>query len=165
MSCGLTLASTVRLSASGTISMIASPAVITPPTVWTVGLEYGAVLRRADVDALELILGGDLALDELADLAVDLARLLGDLAAEIAIDLQDLQLGLGDLAADLGGLRDQLPGFAFQARRLALQFGQLGELDQLLLPQLVDAVLLAIDQLDFLFLGLALGVQAADFLV
>ena len=39
-----------------------------------VGLEHHAVLRRADVDALELVLGGDLALDELADLAVDLAQ-------------------------------------------------------------------------------------------
>src|SRR5258708_8822639 len=35
MSCGLTLASTERASACGTIIMMASPAVITPPTVWT----------------------------------------------------------------------------------------------------------------------------------
>jgi len=55
-------------------------------------LEHEAVLRRADVDALELVLGGDLALDEFADLAVDLAQLLGDLAGGVLVDLNDLQL-------------------------------------------------------------------------
>jgi hypothetical protein len=39
-----------------------------------------AVLRRPDVGALELILRGHLALDVFADLAVDLAQLLGDVA-------------------------------------------------------------------------------------
>ncbi len=38
-----------------------------------IGLEHGAVLRRANVDALELILGGDFALHEFADLAIDVA--------------------------------------------------------------------------------------------
>ena len=119
--------------------MIASPAVMTPPTVWTLDWNTSAVLRRADVDALELVLGGDLALDELADLAVDLARLLGDLAAQIAVDLDDLQFGLRDLACGLRGLRDQLRGFALQPHRLAFELGQLGERDELLLPQIVDA--------------------------
>ncbi len=100
------------------------------------GLKHHAVLRRADVDALELVLGGDLALDEFADLAVDLARLLGDLAAQIAVDLDDLQLGFGDLAGGLRGLRDQLPGFAIEPRRLALKFGQLGERHKLVLPEI-----------------------------
>ena len=45
------------------------------------GLVHHAVLRRADVDALELVLGRDLALDQLADLGLDLAQLLADLAA------------------------------------------------------------------------------------
>ena len=127
-----------------------------------VGLEHHAVLRRADVDALELILGGDLAFDEFADLAVDFARLLGHFAAQIAVDLDDLQFGFGDLAGGLGGLRDQLPRFALQPRRRALELGQLGERDKLLLPQIVDAVLFAVDQLGFLFLGIALRLEAAD---
>ena len=117
-----------------------------------VRLEHHAVLRRADVDALELILGRDLALDEFADLAVDLARLLGDLAAQIPVDLDDLQFGFGDLALGLRGLRDQLPGFALEPGRVALELGELGERNELLLPQIVDAVLLPVDQLAFLFL-------------
>ena len=66
-------------------------------------LEHHAVLRRADVGALELVLRRHLALDEFADLAVDLAQFLGDVAAEILVDLENLQLGLGDLALGLGG--------------------------------------------------------------
>jgi len=76
--------------------MMASPAVMTPPTVCTV-----AVLRRADVDAAQLILGGDLALDEFAELVVGLAQILGDFADQILVDLDDLQFGLGDLALGL----------------------------------------------------------------
>jgi hypothetical protein len=61
-------------------------------------LEHDAVLRRPDVGALELILGRHLALDEFADLAVDLAQLLGGVARLLLVDLEDLQLGLDDLA-------------------------------------------------------------------
>ena len=42
------------------------------------------------------------------NLGVDLAHVLGDLAAQILIDLDDLQLGLGDLALGLGDGGDQL---------------------------------------------------------
>jgi hypothetical protein len=35
MSCGVTLASTVKRSESGTISINCSPALTTPPMVWT----------------------------------------------------------------------------------------------------------------------------------
>ncbi len=69
-----------------------------------------------------------------------------------------------DLAADLGGLGDQLPGLAFQPGLVAFDLGQLGQRDQLLPPEIVDAFLLADDQLDLLFLGFALGLEAADFL-
>ena len=82
--------------------MIGSPAVMTPPIVCDGELVHDAVLRRADVDALELVLGRDLALDQLGDLGLDLAQLLGDLAScRSWIDLDDLQLGLGDLALGL----------------------------------------------------------------
>ena len=115
-------------------------------------LVHHAVLRRADVDALELVLGRDLALDELADLAVDLAQVLGDLAAQILIDLQDLQLDLGDLALGLGGRRDELAALALEPRRLALERGQLGDRHEVLAPEIADALELLADQLDFLLL-------------
>ena len=67
-------------------------------------LMHAAGLRGADVDALQLVLGGDLAFDQFADLGLDLAQVLADLAAQVAVDLQDLQLGLRDLAF---GLRDR----------------------------------------------------------
>ena len=70
-----------------------------------VGLEHHAVLRRADFDALELVFGGDFALDELADLAVDLARLLGHLAAQIAVDLSS------EVSKDLRETNDKIGEF------------------------------------------------------
>ena len=84
---------------------------------------HDAVLRRADVDALQLILGRDLALGQLGDLGLDLAQLLGDLAAQLLVDLDDLQLDLGDLALRLGGRGDELAALALEPRRLALERG------------------------------------------
>ena len=60
------------------------------------------VLRRADVDALELVLGRDPLLDELGQLAPDFGQLLADLSAQVLVDLNNLQLCLGDLALSLG---------------------------------------------------------------
>ena len=105
MSCGETLASTDSASASGTISMMGSPGADDPADGVHRELMHDAVLRRADVDALELVFGRHLALDELADLALDLAQLARHLAAEVLIDLDDLQLDLADLAARLGHSR------------------------------------------------------------
>ncbi len=116
-------------------------------------LEHRTVLRGANLDALELVLGGDLAFDELANLGLDLAHLLGDIAAQILIDLDDLQLGLGDLAFDLGRAGDQLSAFPLEPRLLALQRGEPGELNQILRPKLLDADELAADQAEFLVLG------------
>src|ERR1700730_11416594 len=65
------------------------------------GLQHHAGLRRADVDAAQLVFGGHLALDEFADLVVGLAQILGDFADHILVDLDDLQLGFGDLALGL----------------------------------------------------------------
>ena len=50
-------------------------------------LENGPILWRADIDALQLVFGRDLAFDEFADLGIDLAHLLGDFAAEILVYL------------------------------------------------------------------------------
>ena len=112
-------------------------------------LMHHAVLRRADVDALELVLGRDLALDELGDLVVDLAQILADLAAQVLVDLHDLQLGLGDLALGLRrSRRSSCAALAFEARRVALQRREARDLHQVLAPQLAHAVELLLDQLD-----------------
>ena len=97
-------------------------------------LQHGAILRGAQVDALELVFGRDLALDEFAELGVDLAHVLGDLAAQILIDLDDLEFGLGDLALGLGDGCDQLPAFALEPRAIALKRGQPGDLHQVVFP-------------------------------
>ena len=65
-----------------------------------------AVLRRADVDALELIFRRRHALLELGDLALGLAQVLEHLGAEILVELDDLQFGFADLAAGARDLRD-----------------------------------------------------------
>ena len=56
MSKGATFASTTSSSARGTICMMVSPLLITLPMVHG-QLVDGARLRRAQVDALELVLG------------------------------------------------------------------------------------------------------------
>ena len=96
-------------------------------------------MRRADIDALELILGRHLLLDQLGGLAADLGEVLADLGAHVLIDLQDLQLGLGDLALGLGDRGDQLPALAIEPLLLALERGDPRVGNQILLPELVDA--------------------------
>ena len=109
MSCGAILASTMRASASGTISMIGSPASIDAADGVDRELVDRAVLRRPDVDALQLVLGGDLASRRVRTILARIsAKLLADLAAQVLVDLQDLQLGLGDLALGLGDGGDKL---------------------------------------------------------
>src|SRR5262249_36781521 len=89
-------------------------------------LKHGSVLRGTNVDALELVFGGDLALDDLADLAVHFAQFLGNLAGEVLVYLQDLQGGFRNLAFGLRRRRDQLTAFAIEPRRLALEGGEPG---------------------------------------
>ena len=124
--------------------------------------QHNAVLRGADVDALELIFGGDLALDEFAELGVDLAHVLGDLAAQVLIDLDDLQLSLGDLAFGLGDGGDQLPAFALEPRAVALERGEPGDLHEIVFPELAHAFELLADQRDLPRLGVLLRGEAAD---
>ena len=61
-----------------------------------------------------------------ATLALDLAQLLGDLAAQVLVDLHDLQRRLGDLALGLGGAAIELAALAVEPGLLALQRGQPG---------------------------------------
>src|SRR6185437_9389963 len=59
-------------------------------------LEYRSSLWGANIGAAQLIFGRHFALDGFADLAVDVAKLFGYFAAEVLVNLDDLQLGLGD---------------------------------------------------------------------
>ena len=127
-----------------------------------VGLEHCAVLRRADLDAPELVLGRHLALDEFADLAVDVAQFARHFARQFLVDLQHLQLVLGNLAARLCDRGDQLSALALKPRRLALERGQAVDLDQILLEQFAHAGQFALDQRDLLGLGGLLRGEAAD---
>ena len=87
-----------------------------------------------------------------AILPCDLAQLLGDLAAQFLVDLQDLQLDLGDLALRLGGRGDELAALAFEARRVALERRHALDLHQVLAPEIADALELLPDQLDLALL-------------
>ena len=85
-----------------------------------------AVLRRANVDALELVLGGDLAFLELGGLGAHLAQLLGHIRLDLLVDLEDLQLGLADLALGLGDARLQRSALALEPRGVAFERGERG---------------------------------------
>ena len=102
-------------------------------------MQHHAVLRRADIDPPQLVLGGHLALDEFADLVVGLAQILGDVADHVLVDLDDLQLGLGDLALGLGARGDVLRALAVEPRGVALQRGQPRNLHQMLVVEIADA--------------------------
>src|SRR5262249_22183644 len=118
-----------------------------------IGLMDDAALRRADVDAHELVLRRHAALHQFGALALDLAQLLGHLAAEILVDLDGLQLDLGDLALRLRDAGDELSAFAGDPYRFPLQLHQALDLHQVLLPQLAHAFEFAVDQLDLARLG------------
>ena len=60
--------------------------------------------RRADINPLQLILGGDFTLTQLGDPGFAFAELLHDIGEKIVIDLYDLQLGFGDLSLSLRDL-------------------------------------------------------------
>ena len=78
-------------------------------------------LRRADIDALQLVLGRNTTFHKLGVFCLNLAQLLHHLGAHVVINLDNLQLGLGDLAPSLGDSRDQLAPLAFDAGGVALK--------------------------------------------
>src|SRR5215207_2305939 len=121
-----------------------------------------AILGRPDVDTLELILGRDLALDELGDLALGLAQVLGDLRAQVLIDLQDLQLDLGDLALGLSDRGHELAQFPSEPYRVALERRHALDLDEVLAPQVAHAFKLLTDELDLALLRRGLAREALD---
>ena len=85
-------------------------------------LKNGAILRRADIGAFELVERRNFAFDEFADLGIDLAHFLRDFAGEILVDLDNLQLKFCDLAFGLRGRSDQLPALAIKPRCFALEW-------------------------------------------
>src|SRR5262249_54823344 len=95
-------------------------------------LEYGPVLGRADIYTLQLVLGGNLALDEFTDLRVGLAQFLRHFTAEVLVDLDDFELDFGDLALGLRHSSDELRLFAIESGRLPLQLREAIDLNQVL---------------------------------
>ena len=93
-------------------------------------LMHPARLWCPDVDMLELILRGDLALTHFRDFGTRVAKLLGRFAPRILVNLNDLQFHLGDPA---GGRRpggDQRPALACQTCRIAFEGGHASEGDE-----------------------------------
>src|SRR5439155_17045528 len=125
-------------------------------------MKHPTVLRSANVDALHLVLGRDIALDQLGDLGADLGEIHADLGAQVLVDLDDLKLRLGDLALSLRRGADQLAAFALQSRSVAFELSQPGERDEVLTPQVANTGKLLLDQVDFLVLGGSLPCQAPD---
>ena len=109
-------------------------------------LVHEAVLRGADVDALELVLGRHLALDELADLGLAVAQFGRHLALEVLDELDDLQLGLSDLALGAGDRGDELALLAIEPRGLALQGGEARDRHEVLLVELLHSLEFLIDE-------------------
>jgi hypothetical protein len=80
-----------------------------------------AVLRCANIHALELILCGYFLLDEFGDLAADIGQILTDFSAHVLIDLQDLQLDFGHFALGLGDRCGQLTAFPIEPLLFAFE--------------------------------------------
>src|SRR5262249_14849193 len=112
-------------------------------------LKDGSVLWGANVGAFELVLGRDFALDELADLAINLAQFLGDVAGDILIYWENLQRSLGNLTFGLRRGRNQLTAFTVEPGRFTLERSKPGELDEILFPKLTHARQLSLDECNF----------------
>src|SRR6266566_8441578 len=121
MSCGETFASTASKSASGNDQHDRIGGADHTTDGMHRELMHDTVLRCPDLDVLELIFRRHLALDEFPDFHVDLAQLPRDFAAQVLIDLDNLQLGFGDLAARLRRRRERLRAFALEPHRFPFE--------------------------------------------
>jgi hypothetical protein len=126
---------------------------------------HDAALRGADVDPLELVLRGDLALDVFGDLAADVRKLLAHLGPQVLVDLEHLDLCLGDLAIGLGDGRDQRAAFSRDPGGVAPDADQLAEFDHPLAPQILEPGQLLGQEIDLAVLGDDLLLKPADLLV
>ena len=113
---GLICASTTSLSLSGTTSMMSSPRIDHAADRMGGELIDRAADRGDDGLLLDLIVGGDLALEEFVEPRRRLGELLRRLAPHVLVDLDDLQLGPGDLGPGLGDAGDDLPKLAIELR-------------------------------------------------
>jgi hypothetical protein len=145
------------------MSMIGSAGLTTPPDRVDVELVHGPVLGRPDVDPLQLVFGRDLAFDVFRQLALDLAQFARDLAAQILVDLDDLELGLADLSLGLGGRGDERTALAFETSGVALERRHALDGNQVLAPQIAHALEFLADEFGFALLGRDLAGEALDF--
>ena len=135
---------------------------MTPPTVWTLSWWTKPGARRADIDALQLVFGGDPTLGVLGDLALHLAELLHRFGPHLFIDLNHLERCFGNAAFRLGDGGNQLPPLAFDAGPVALERVETRELHEVLLVEFAHALELLGDQGGLAgFRGL-LGTQSRD---
>jgi len=80
-------------------------------------------LRCPNIDAFELILGGDDPLPQFSDFALRLLQVFEHFGLKVLIELEDLQFGFADLAAPLGRFarcigRARLPDEPYPAREV-----------------------------------------------
>ena len=128
-------------------------------------LVHDTRLRRAQVDALELVLGGGDAFLELGDLALRLAQIPQHLGAKVLVDLDDLQFGLADLAARAGDIGDELAALALQPRLIALQLHVARNGDKIFLVEIGNPDKFRPDELELVFFCRQLRRQAANLFI
>ena len=126
---------------------------------------HPAVLRRAHVDALELVLGRDLALDQLGPILprISASSLPTSVRRSWSICMIFSSISaILPLAWAIEAI--SCAALAVQARRVALQRGHAVERHQVLLPQAADAAQLLLVPVDLRGLGRHLLVVADDLL-
>ena len=64
-------------------------------------LVYPTCLGSADIDVLELVLGGDLAFAKLGDFGTNVTEFFRHFASGILVNLDDLQFNFGNFSCDL----------------------------------------------------------------
>src|SRR5262249_44983853 len=122
-----------------------------------------AVLRRPDIDALQLVLGGDLPLGQLGNLGPDIGEILADLGSQILVNLNDLKLELGNLAFGLGSNARQLASLPLKPSGVALERIQPGERNEILLVETAYAFKLLVNEIDLALLRGGLSEVALNF--
>src|SRR5262249_41642968 len=125
----------------------------------------GTRLRRAQVDALELVLGCRDSLLKLRNLALRLTQIFEHVSTKILIELDDLQFSLADLAACPGDIGNELPAFALQPRLIALKLRVARNGDEILMVKLGHSNELLSDQIELAFLCHDLCGKPANLLV
>src|SRR5215831_13976194 len=116
-------------------------------------LMHHAILRGTDIDALKLVLSGDLLLYEFRSLGTDFGQILANFSTHVLVNLDDLQLCLGDLAPGLRDVGYELPALAFEPHSIPFQARHPRVGDEILLPQGAYPRELLLDPIDLLVFG------------